>query len=226
VGLLAGGRDEQGRPLDDAQILAHAHVMLIAGHETSASLAAWALYLLTRHPTYERRVLDELAGSTLGGELTLAAPRGPGPLDRALSEAERLYPPVSIAPRVVIEDAPFNGYILPAGTRVFYAATATHLLPGIWTDPTRFDPDRFAPPREEHKRAPYALIGFGGGPRVCIGRSVARVELALFLARALERYRLTVAPGQTIAQRYGVTNRPLHGIRMQVRRRETGEIAT
>jgi len=127
---------------------------------------------------------------------------------------------VSIAPRVVIEDAPFNGYVLPAGTRVFYAAAATHLLPGVWTDPARFDPDRFAPPREEHKRAPYALAGFGGGPRVCIGRSVARVELALFLARALGRYRLAVAPGQTIAQRYGVANRPLRGIRMQVQRRE------
>jgi len=220
LGLLARGRDEQGQPLDDAQILAHADVLLIAGHETSASLAAWALYLLVEHPAYERRVLDELDRDAPGQALTAAALRGIETLDRALSEAERLYPPVPIAPRVVVEDTEFGGYALPTGTRVFYSAAATHALPGVWSDPTRFDPDRFAPPREEHRRVPYALVGFGGGPRVCIGRSVARVELALFVARALRRYRLALAPGQTVAQRDGVTSRPLHGIRMRVQPRE------
>ncbi len=219
LGLLAGGRDEEGRLLDDAQILAHADVILIAGHETSASLAAWALYLLVRHPIYERRVLDDLARFAPGGASELVVSRNMGTLDRAVSEAERLYPPVSIAPRVVAAEVTFDGYTLPPGTRVFYSAAATHALPGVWSDPTRFDPDRFAPPREEHKRTPYALAGFGGGPRVCIGRSVARVEVALFLARALSRYQLTVEPGQTIAQRDGVTSRPLHGIRMRARPR-------
>ncbi len=221
LGLLAGERDEQGCPLDDARILAHAEVILIAGHETSASLAAWALYLLVQHPAYERRVLAEIDRSAAGAGLAPDARRGLGALDRALSEAERLYPPVSIAPRVVTEDVDVGGYRLPAGTRVFYSAAATHMAPGVWSDPTRFDPDRFAPPREEHKRVPYALVGFGGGPRVCIGRSVARLELSVFLARALRRYQLTLEPGQTIAQRDGVTSRPLHGIRMRVRRRDT-----
>jgi len=220
LGLLARESDEQGHPLDDARILADADVLLIAGHETSASLAAWALYLLVEHPAYERRVLDELDRHAPGHALTAGALRGMETLDRALSEAERLYPPVPIAPRVVIEDTEFGGYALPAGTRVFYSAAATHALPGLWSHPTRFDPDRFAPPREEHRRVPYALIGFGGGPRICIGRSLARLELALFVARALTRFRLTVAPGQTIAQRDGVTSRPLRGIRMQVRPRE------
>ena len=68
---------------------------------------------------------------------------------------------------------------------------ATHMLPHIWTTPTSFDPDRFAAPREEHKRAPYALVGFGGGPRICIGRAVARTELALLVAGVLRHYRLT-----------------------------------
>ncbi len=93
LGLLAKERDEQGCPLDDAQILAHADVLLIAGHETSASLAAWALYLLVEHPVYERRVLDELDRYAPGQALTAAALRGMETLDRALSEAERLYPP-------------------------------------------------------------------------------------------------------------------------------------
>jgi len=191
-------------------------VMLIAGHETTASLAAWALYLLVQHPAWADRVREELAGVPPEDEPVMVARRGAPALDRALREAERLYPPVSVAPRVVCEDVAVEGYALPAGTRVLYSAAATHLLPALWADPTRFDPDRFASPRAEHRGAPYALVGFGGGPRVCIGRSLARLELAVLLARALRRYRLTVAPGQTIAQRPGITSRPLRGIRLRV----------
>lgn|SRR5579883_705164 len=213
LGLLARARDERGRPLDDAQIITHADVILVAGHETSSSLAAWTLYLLVRHPEYASRVLDEY-----GRKSPIRSLADLPVLDRALREAERLYAPVSVVPRVVVEDVGFGSCLLPAGTRVLYSAAATHLLSDLWTEPTRFDPDRFAPPREEHKKAPYALVGFGGGPRVCIGRSIARVELAVFMAKALSMYQLELVPGQTIAQRYGVTNRPLRGIFMHVRR--------
>ncbi len=219
LGLLANGHDEHGRPFGDAQIRAHAEVILIAGHETSASLAAWAFYLLVTHPAYAARVREEIAQGLWDGPSPSEAMQPASALDRALSEAERLYPPVSIVPRVVGTEVAFDGYLLPVGTRVFYSAAATHLLPAIWTRPAEFDPDRFAPPREEHKSVPYALVGFGGGPRICIGRSVARLELALFIARALQRFDLTLVPGQTIAQRSGVTSRPLHGIWLQVRRR-------
>ena len=219
LGLAAQGVDEQGCPLNDDQILAHADTLLIAGHETSASLGAWALYLLVRRPDYTHRVLEELARSFPEEGTARSMTRDMPLLDRALSEAERLYPPIPNAPRGVCRDVYFGEHLLPAGTLVLYSAAASHLLPSVWRAPIVFDPDRFAPPREEHKRVAYALVGFGGGPRVCIGKTLARVELMLFLAHALRRYQLTPVPGQRIAQRYGVTNRPLHGIRMQVRRR-------
>lgn len=221
IGLLALARSDHDRPLTDAQIQAQAEVLLIAGHETSASLGAWSLYALIAHPAYAQRVLDEAARLTPSGKPTAATLREMPVLDRAISEAERLYAPVPTAPRVAVRPIEFAGHCLPAGTRVLYAAAATHLLPEIWTAPESFDPDRFAPPREEHKRVSYALVGFGGGPRTCIGRTFARIELALFLLQALHRFELTIVSGQTIVQRYGVTNRPLHGIRMQVRRRAT-----
>jgi len=219
LGLAAQGVDERGRPLSDDQIIAHADTLLIAGHETSASLGAWALYLLVQQPEYADRVLDEVQRAASEGRPASTLTRDMPLLDRALSEAERLYPPIPNAPRGVCRDLYFGEHLLPEGTLVLYSAAASHLMSTIWRDPTVFDPDRFAPPREEHKRVPYALVGFGGGPRVCIGKTLARVELMLFLAHVLRRYQLTVTPGQHIAQRYGVTNRPLHGIRMRVRRR-------
>jgi cytochrome P450 len=220
LGLLAQARDEQGRPLSDEQLLAHADTLLIAGHETTASLGAWALYSMAKHPDYANRVRDEQARLAPDGQITSAAIENAQALARALSETERLYPPIPTAPRGLLEDVEFLGHLLPAGAKVLYSAAATHLLPTIWTEPMSFDPDRFAPPREEHKKAPYALVGFGGGPRVCIGRTLARLELALLLAGAVSRYQLTIVPGQRIAQRYGVTNRPLHGIRLGVQPQE------
>ncbi|MDB5076059.1 MAG: hypothetical protein JWO42_2238 [Chloroflexi bacterium] len=220
LGLLAQARDEQGRPLSDEQLLAHADTLLIAGHETSASMGAWALYSMAMHPDYANRVRDEQARLAPNGKLTFAAIEHAQVLSRAVSEAERLYPPIPTAPRGLLEDVEFQGHVLPEGSKVLYSAAATHLLASIWPEPMSFDPDRFAPPREEHKKVPYALVGFGGGPRVCIGRTLARFELALLLARAVTRYQLAVVPGQRIAQRYGVTNRPLHGIRLGIKLRE------
>jgi cytochrome P450 len=147
-------------------------------------------------------------------------------LDRVLREAERLFPPVPIAPRVVVREVAVGGYGLPVGTRVFYSAAATHLLPGLWADPSIFDPERFGPARAEQRQEAYALIGFGGGPRVCIGRALARLELAVFVWHAVQRYHLTVAPGQVIAQRWGVTSRPRHGIHLHVTARRDGAAST
>jgi len=219
LGLLAQAQDPQGHPLSVAQILAHVDTLLVAGPETSASLAAWALYLLIDHPAYEQRVVGEIVQSTLNRPLDMDTLRAMQQLDWALSEAERLYPPVAIAPRGLIEPVEFSGYLLPVGTLVYYSAGATHVLPSVWTAPSTFDPDRFAPPREEQRKTPYALVGFGGGSRLCIGLTFARMELLVLLVQALRRYRLVVSPGQAIAQRAGVTSRPLHGIRMRVQPR-------
>jgi cytochrome P450 len=96
------------------------------------------------------------------------------------------------------------------------------LLPGIFAAPERFDPDRFAAPREEHKRTPYALVGFGGGPRICIGINFAQVEIKAMVSHILRRYRLEVAPDQQIVQFYRATGMPLNGIRMRVDAVERG----
>lgn len=220
LGLLVQARDEQGNPLGDEQIIAHINILLVAGHETSTSLSTWLLYLLSQHPDYQRRILleqEELLG--IDGDPTLDDMKRMKVLDNALSEAERLYPPIGNGPRGVLEDFVFNGYHIPAGSYVFYAIAATHLIPSIFAEPTKFDPDRFAPPREEHKKTPYALVGFGGGPRICIGINFAKVEIKAMISHILRRYCLELVPDQEITQFYRATGMPLHGIKMRVSER-------
>ncbi|MEO7002336.1 MAG: cytochrome P450 [Ktedonobacterales bacterium] len=224
LGMLVQARDDQDHALSDDQIIAHTNILLVAGHETSTSLVAWLLYLLTQHPDEAQRLLDEqlaLVGPTT--EPTLADIKRMRALDNALSEAERLYPPVANGPRGVVEDFDFAGYHVPAGAYVFYSIVATHLLPDVWENPAQFDPDRFAPPREEHKKTPYSLVGFGGGPRICIGINFAKVEIKALISQVLRRYMLELAPDQQIIQFYRVTAMPLNGIKMHVKERSLSE---
>jgi cytochrome P450 len=222
LAMLVRARDEQGRALSDAQILGHVNILLVAGHETSTSLSTWLLYLLATHPGYLARVRTELDALPGDAEtpLTLDAIRGLHVLGNAVTEAGRLYPPAGNVPRGVLREFEFAGYTIPAGARVIYSIAASHRLPAVFADPERFDPDRFAPPREEDKRTPYGLVTFGGGPRICIGINFAQVEIKALAAHVLRAYTLEPLPGQDIAMAYYSPTGTLdHGIRMRVRPR-------
>jgi cytochrome P450 len=215
--MLVQAHDEQGQVMTTEQLLAHVNILLVAGHETSTSLGAWLLYLLYQYPAYTRRILEEqtaILGDKAGPDLEDI--KRMRLLEYALSEAERLYPPVANGPRGVTEAFDFHGYHVPAGSFVFYSIVASHRIPTIFAHPDQFDPDRFAPPREEHKKHPYSLVGFGGGPRICIGINFAQVEIKVMASHILRHYQLELAPDQEITQVYGVTGMPLHGIRMRV----------
>ncbi|MHB8646833.1 MAG: cytochrome P450, partial [Thermomicrobiales bacterium] len=102
---------------------------------------------------YLRRVQEEQAALVPDGAMpTLDRIQRMKVLENGLMEAERLYPPVQYGPRGGVEDFDFHGYHVPAGSHVFYAIAASHLIPSVFAEPTTFDPDRFAPPREEQKK--------------------------------------------------------------------------
>jgi cytochrome P450 len=148
--------------------------------------------------------------STRSGEI-----RGLRLLGNAVSEAGRLYSPVWVGPRGVVKGLEFAGYTIPPGTQVRYAIAAGHLLPSVFQDPWRFDPDRFAPPREEDRKHPYALVTFGGGPRICIGSNMAQVEVKALTAWVLRHCELE--PLNDPVEIGVVTHEPEGGIQMRVR---------
>jgi cytochrome P450 len=218
LGTMVQARDAQGNALTNEQIIAHTNILLVAGHETTTSLSAWLFYLLIQHPDYTAQVKAELSRLLPKNQTPdLATIKQMKLLEYAIDEAERLYPPVPNGPRGAAEDFEFHGYHVPAGKRVFYSIAATHLNPRIFANPERFDPERFAPPREEHKVTPYGLVGFGGGPRICLGINFAQVEMKLIVARVFARYHLTLADDQLPCQYYrGHTGFPKHGIKVRL----------
>jgi cytochrome P450 len=198
LGLIVHARDEEGHSLTDEQVLGHLAILLLAGHETTTTLATWALYLLSTMSDQRARLIEELNAASDGsaGNLSIDKLRSLKALDNFVRETGRLYPPVINVPRGVAQEVEFSGYTIPAGTQVRVGLAACHRLPGIFHDPDRFDPDRLAPPREEDKQHPYSLVTFGGGPRVCIGQHFANIEVKALIAHTLPRYNLTPLEGQ------------------------------
>ncbi len=220
---LVRARDDEGQPFSDTGLLGQLHILLVAGHETTTTLSAWLLYLLATHPAYLSRVHEEM-GAVLaesGGDITLRAVRAARELGHAVDEAGRLYSPVGSVPRAAVTDVAFGGYTIPAETTVRLGLAACHRLPHIFADPERFDPDRFAPPREEDKRTPYSLVTFGGGPRVCIGMSFAQIEIKVMAMHILRAYTLEPVTGHRPMHAYnGITATLPNGLPVRVTPRE------
>lgn len=221
LGFIVRARDENGDALSDEQVLGHLNILLVAGHETTTSLVAWMLYLLATLPDQRARLEAEL-DAALGDStapISVEALRGLKQLDYFIRETGRLYPPVFLVPRGVVRDVEFGGYRLPEGTIVRLGLAATHHLPQVFADPERFDPDRFAPPREEDKRTPYGLVTFGGGTRLCIGINFANVEARAVAAHVLRQYTWEPADARR-PQQAGFFNTTIPGgIRLRFRPR-------
>jgi retinoid hydroxylase len=216
LGMLVSARDDSGNSLSDEQLLAHVNILLVAGHETTTTLGAWVLYLLSRNPSYATRVDDELATVLGDAPLTSDALHRLPILSAGIREAGRLQSPVLLLPRGVVSDFEFSGRFVETGTQVFVAIAAGHRLASVFQDPDRFDPDRFLPPREEDRRTPYALATFGGGPRICLGINFAQVEVMALLAHVRRHYTLRPVNDQPIPQYGGILPTLPQGIRVRV----------
>lgn len=221
LGMIVHARDESGQALDDTQVLAHLNILLVAGHETTTTLAAWTLYLLATQPEPAAAVAAELRAllPNQGAPISVEAIRAMRATETFIKEAGRLYSPVLNVPRGVVKRFEFGGYEVPAGANVRLALAACHRLPQHFADPARFDPARFSPPREEDKRTPYALVTFGAGPRICIGINFANIEVKTLVAHVLPRYQLEAVPDQQIVHTGFWTAALAGGIRLRVRER-------
>lgn len=217
LSMLLAARDEDGGRMSDRQVRDEVMTIFLAGHETTALALSWAWYLLALNPGAERKLMaeiDALSGEAPGvtdlGRLTYAG--------CVIKEAMRLYPPAWGIGREAIADCEIGGYRVRAGSQVFMVQWTMHRNPRYFEDPEEFRPERWT--EDFEKRLPrFAYFPFGGGPRLCIGNSFAIMEAVLILATIAQRFKLALAPGQTVTPWPSVTLRPKTGIKMILGRR-------
>jgi cytochrome P450 len=212
LSLLITARDDNGKQLSDDEIISHMITLVLAAHDTTTSSITWLLSEIACHPEVRNRLLAELHAVVGSEVLRYEHLSALSYTDCVLKEVERLHPAVTGAPRKAVKEFEFDGFHVPVGSLVYYSTIFTHMMPEVFREPERFDPDRFAAPREEDKRTPYSLIGFGGGSRSCIGQGFARYEMKIILSVLLKQYIWDIVPGQRLQPRYSPTKQPKDGL--------------
>ncbi|MEB3337270.1 MAG: cytochrome P450 [Leptolyngbyaceae bacterium] len=210
LSLLMAARDEAGNPMTPQELRDELLTLLFAGHETTATAMAWALYWIHRLPEVRNKLLQELA--TLG--------KSPDPmsifrlpyLTAICNETLRIHPVAMLTfPRMVEESVELLGHTLEPGAVVVGCMYLVHQREDLYPDPKQFNPDRFL----ERQFSPYEFMPFGGGVRRCIGEALALFEMKLVLATILSRYNLALADSQPERpRRRGVTLAPAKGVKM------------
>ncbi len=217
--LLLAQDEETSGGMSDQQVRDEALTLFLAGHETTANALTWTWYLLSQHPEVEAKFHSEI-DSVLAGRLPEPGDFGRLPYtETVLAESMRLYPPAWGIGRMVIRDYEVAGYDLAPGSIVLVSPYVVHHDPRWFSEPERFDPERWRP-EEKARRPKFSYFPFGGGARVCIGEHFAWLEGVLLLATLGQKWRFRLVPGHPVAHRALITLRTRHGMKMIAEARE------
>ncbi len=200
LSLLLRARDDEGRPMTDAELRDELFTMLGAGHETTATALAFAFELMLRTPGEYERLREEIAS---GDDRYLEA---------VGKETLRLRPIIDAVQRTLLAPRTVAGYDLPAGMKVYPGIALVHYREDLYPNAQQFRPERFLEGAES-----YSWLPFGGGIRRCIGAALAQAEMAEALRVIVPRVRLTpvsATPDPVILR--GITVAPKHGVRVRV----------
>ncbi len=202
LNLLMSACDEAGEPMTDEELHDELMTLLVAGHETTATAMTWAIYWINKLPKIRAKLLEEI--DSLGENPDPSALFRVPYFNAVCSETLRIYPVGMLTfPRVVQLPVELMGYQLEPGTVLIGCIYLTHHREDIYSEPLRFNPERFL----DRKFSPYEYLPFGGGSRRCIGMAFAQFEMKVVLATIFSRLELTLADNRPVRPvRRGLTS--------------------
>ncbi|XP_034708551.1 cytochrome P450 714C2-like [Vitis riparia] len=191
-----------------------------AGHETTATTAAWALMLLATHPEWQTRARNEVLEICKDGALPDADMlRSMKTLTMVIQETLRLYPVAAFLARQGSEDMQFKDIIVPKNVVIWIPVPFLHQNPDVWgPDAHLFNPERFANGILGACKIPQAYMHFGMGIRTCVGQQFAMVELKVILSLILSKFSFTLSPAYRHSPAFKLTIEPQHGVNLIVRK--------
>ena len=185
--ILTTKDPETGETFTEAEMVDQVAIFFLAGHETSASALAWALYLLALYPEWQDRVAQEAAG--FGGAFKdLSQLKHTRDVFR---ETLRLYPAVPMMVREATQHETFRGRTVRPGSQIVISPWHLHRHTRLWNNPDAFEPGRWD--TENGKAcARDAYLPFSAGPRVCSGAGFAMIEGTVLLAKLIRAFAFSI----------------------------------
>ena len=192
---------------------------LMAGMETTAITLAMATFYMSVYPEVLDRAKKEVK-RVLGDRETiqfedLSELRY---IEQIVRETLRLKPPARSTGRIVMTDKVyFNGQYVPKDTILMIPQMAIHVDPRYWEDPLTFNPDRFDP---SVKRQKYTWMPFMSGPRNCVGKNFAMLEMKVVLSKVIQKFDL-INPNPEVKDLVmlgKITARPVDGVKLRLKK--------
>jgi cytochrome P450 len=217
--LLAARDEETGTTLSDREICNELKTLFGAGHETTALMLMWTLHLLSQSPEIQEKINQEATAILGERQPTLDDLKAIPYTDMVLNESMRLFPPAwSLMVRRAKDDMQFGSNTVPSGSVMLIPMWVVHRNPKVFSDPLRFDPQRFD--GDWKTRYPkYAYFPFGGGPHICLGATLAMFEGQVILPLLVRRFRFEPVLQPDLKLRALLTLRPGNGLMIKVARR-------
>lgn len=221
--MLSGVDRKTGERLEDLNIRYQVITFLIAGHETTSGLLAFAVYALLNNPDVLAKAyaeVDRVLGHDLSARATYAQVNQLSYISQILKETLRLWP---TAPAIGLY--PYETTVIGGQYKIKHTDTINVLLPmlhrdkSVWGENAEiFNPDNFTS-EAEARRPANAYKPFGNGQRACIGRQFALQEATLVLGMILQRFRLVDHTRYQLKIKESLTMKP-DDFRIKVRPRD------
>ncbi|KAL1199934.1 Cytochrome P450 86B1 [Cardamine amara subsp. amara] len=214
---------------------------ILAGRDTSSVALTWFLWLITKHPEVETKILSEIreilnqreknnknieTGETKSfGHFTVKELNDMVYLQAALSESLRLYPPIPMEMKQATKEDMFpDGTFLPKGSRVYFSIYAMGRMESIWgKDCEMFKPERWIQGGQYVSDDQYKYVVFNAGPRLCLGRTFAYLQMKMVAASILMNYSIKVDQDHLVVPRVTTTLYMKHGLKVRITPRSLEE---
>lgn len=220
--LLIDATDEDsGERMTEQQLKDEALSLFIAGSETSATTLAWTLCLFTENPSSLLKAQAEIDRLSVEGISGLDALRNMTYMNMAMQESMRIYPPVWMITREAIDEDVISGCKIEKGAQLYIPVRGMHNHPAYWYQPDKFSPERW----QETDRPKFSYFPFGGGPRLCIGAELAKMEILLALYTLLTEFEFKKIDEVVVPEPL-ITLRPKGGLHMKVNIRSVNKEST
>ncbi|XP_031393975.1 cytochrome P450 94A1-like [Punica granatum] len=183
---------------------------ILAGRDTTSSALTWFFWLLSRNRCVEDRILEELGGirsrngKLVGDPYTFDELREMHYLHAAISEAMRLYPPVAVDTKACLRDDVLpDGTAIKGGWFISYQTFAMGRMESVWgKDCREFRPERWLESDGAfgvvcRQESPFKFPVFHAGPRMCLGKDMAYIQMKSIAASVLERFTIDVQDSDT-----------------------------
>jgi len=201
---------EHDSPVPKERIWTVLHEMMAAGSETTATTMSWFFLLAGMYPEVQSKLHENIL-STIGNNMPSLSDRGSMPyVEATMLECLRFGSVVPLAlPHTVHMDIRFRGYIIPNGATVLPNLASINMDPNRFKEPKVFKPERFLSADGKSVVGADSIIPFSLGQRACLGETIARIELFMYIVFLVQKYEIELsAKPAAMFGVLGLTNKP------------------